>query len=65
MGVAAGVASGALATGSVKSFPAAFGSVPFHPAFPESCSETSATSRNSLPSVTGCQIKAVPNSRNN
>lgn len=38
-GVAAGMASGALAAESVNSFPAAFGSVPFHPAFPESCFE--------------------------
>lgn len=39
MGVAAGVASGVLATESVKSFPAAFSSVPFPQAFPESCLE--------------------------
>lgn len=39
MEVAAGVASGALAIGSVKPFPAAFGSVPFHPAFPGSCTQ--------------------------
>lgn len=39
MGVTAGVASGAVATESVSSFPAAFGSVPSHPAFPESRSE--------------------------